>query len=63
MTRRCAEAEATVMLSGEVAAEAAFAVEANLPATVWALAYPVPEVGWVHAFNVGAAAYAWADPS
>jgi len=51
------------MLSGEVAAEAAFAVEANLPATVWALAYPVPEVGWVHAFNVGAAAYAWADPS
>jgi len=42
MTRRSAEAEATVTLSGEVTAEAAFAVEANLSATVRALAYPVP---------------------
>ena len=47
--------EATVGFGGEVTAVAAFAVEADESAAVRALAYPVPEVGGVHAFNVGAA--------
>jgi hypothetical protein len=42
-------------------AVAAFAVEADDAAAVRALAYPVPEVGVVHAFNVGAARCAWLD--
>ena len=63
MAGRCAEMEATVGRGGEVTAVAAFAVEADEPAAVRALAYPVPEVGVVHAFNVGAARCARRDPS
>jgi hypothetical protein len=63
MAGRCAEMEATVGRRGEVPAVAAFAVEANEPAAVRALAYPVPEVGAVHAFKVGGASGAPPDPS
>jgi hypothetical protein len=63
MAGRWAEAETTVLLGGEVTAVATFAVEAYEPAAVRALAYPVPEVGLVHAFNVGAARWVRRDPS
>lgn len=63
MAGRRAEMDATVGLGGEVTAVAAFAVEADEPTAVRALAYPVPEVGVVHAFNVGGASCAPPDPS
>jgi hypothetical protein len=63
MAGRWAEEEATVWLGGEVTAVATFAVEADESAAFRALAYPVPEVGVIHAFNVGAARYARRDPS
>ena len=44
MAGRCAEMDATVELGGEMAAVAAFAVEANESAAARALAYPVLEV-------------------
>jgi hypothetical protein len=40
---------------------AAFAVETDEAAAVRALAYPIPEVGVVHAFNVGTARCVWLD--
>jgi hypothetical protein len=63
MAGRCAEMNATVGLGGEVTAVKAFAVEANEPAAVRALAYPVPEVGVKHAVKVGAASCVPRDPS
>jgi hypothetical protein len=63
MAGRWAEAETTAWLGGEVTAVAIFAVEADESAAGRALAYPVPEVGVVHAFNVGAARCARSDPS
>jgi hypothetical protein len=53
----------TVRLGGVVTAVLALAVETDAPAAVRALAYPIPEVGLVHALNVGAARYARRDPS
>jgi hypothetical protein len=63
MAGRYAEMDATVGLGGEVTAVAAFAVKADESAAVRALSYPVPEVGAVHAFNVGATKCARRDPS
>jgi hypothetical protein len=59
----CTEVEATVRLGGEVTAVLAVAVEADEPAALRALAYPVPKVGLVHSFNVRAAKCGWRDPS
>ena len=55
--------EASVRLGGEVTAVLAVAVQADTPAAVRAFAYPVPEVGVVHAFKVGGASCAPPDPS
>ena len=63
MAGRCAEADATVRLGGEMTAVTAFAVQANAPAALRAVAYPVPEVGAMHAFNLGAAGWARRDPT
>lgn len=63
MAGRRTEAEATVRSGGEMPAEAALAVEADAPAAVRAIAYPVPKVGGVHACNVGAAECARLDSS
>jgi hypothetical protein len=57
-----AETDTTVRPGREVTAVAAFAVEADEPAATRALAYPVPEVGGVHVFNVGAPSCVRRDP-
>ena len=63
MAGHYAEAEAAVRLGGEVTAVTTFAVQADAPAAVRAVAYPVPEVGAMHAFNLGAARCFRDDPS
>ena len=60
---RGTEVAATVRLGGEVTAVTTFAVQADESAAVRALAYPVPEVEVVHAFNVGLTRCARRDPS
>jgi hypothetical protein len=63
MAGRGAEAYAAVRLGGEVTAVPSFAVQADAPAAVRAVAHPVPEVGTMHVFNLGAGTCARRDPS
>jgi hypothetical protein len=55
--------EATVGRSGVMTAVEAVAVEVDEPTAVRALAYPVPEVGVVHALKVVALAAHRLNPS